>query len=81
MTDEFGATDVFSEARLAALKVEANHLFTNLSYTIKKSESALFGIVEFLKTAEQNERAFHKESKNYVEALKAIELENSKVTF
>lgn len=80
-TDEFGDVNVFSEERLAKLKSVANEQFTTMSEIIKKSEAALTGIVEWLKVAEKNERAFYTASKAYVETLKAIETEGIKVKF
>lgn len=72
---------VFSEERLANLKSVANTEYTAMSEIIKKSEMALTGIVEWLKSAEKNERAFYTASKNYTATLKAIEEENSKPKF
>lgn len=79
--DEFGELSVFSEERLAKLKATANEQFTAMSETVKKSQAALLGIVEWLKSAELNERTFYKESKEYVETLHLIEEENTKTKF
>lgn len=80
-TDEFGDVYVFSEERLAKLKALANTQFTTMSETVKKSQAALLGIVEWLKSAELNERTFHSESKAYVETLYKIEEEITKTKF
>lgn len=79
--DEFGDVNVFSDERLAKLKEKANTEFATMADIIKKSEMALEGIVEWLKAAEKNERAFYTASKAYVETLKAIETEMIKVKF
>lgn len=80
-TDTYGDINVFSDERLANLKSVANTEFTTMSEIIKKSEMALTGIVEWLKSAEKNERAFYTASKAYTKTLKAIEEENLKVKF
>lgn len=80
-SDEFGDVSVFSEERLAKLKGEANENFTKMCEIIKRSDSALAGITEFLKVAVKNEHAFHTASKAYVETLKAIESETYKCKF
>lgn len=79
--DEFGKIGVFSDERLAKLKEKANGEFVVMCEIIKKSEMALTGIVEWLKAAEKNERAFYITSKGYITTLKAIEEENNKVKF
>ena len=81
ITDEFGEINVFSEERLAKLKATANEQFTTMAEIVKKSQAALVGIVEWLKGAELNERAFYKESKAYVETLHALEEEINKTKF
>lgn len=80
-SDEFGNVYVFSDERMKALRDRANTEFTAMCETIKLSESALAGIVEFLRCAERNERSFHAASKRYVETLKAIAEEIEKVKF
>lgn len=80
-TDEFGDVHVFSEERLANLKEKANTEFALMCKAIKMSESALEGIVEWLKHAETNQKRFHATSKAYVETLKAIEDENNSTKF
>ncbi len=80
-TDAYGELNVFSAERLASLKATANTEFVKLCEIIKKSETALTGIVEWLKAAEKNEHAFYTASKAYTEILKAIEEEGRKTTF
>lgn len=79
--DEFGDVNVFSDERLAKLKEKGNAEFQTMAGIIQKSEMALEGIVEWLKAAEKNERAFYNASKAYVETLKAIETEMIKTKF
>lgn len=79
--DEFGDTNIFSDGRLAKLKLQANDDFVIMSNIIKKSEAALAGITEFLRVAELNEREFYSASKKYITTLKAIESENNKCKF
>lgn len=80
-TDEFGDVNIFSEERLEKLKEKANGEFTSMCNFIKMSETALEGIIEWLKSAEKNEKRFHTAAKTYVETLKSIEKENNTPKF
>lgn len=79
--DEYGEVAVFSEERYKAIKAKANEQYLAMCEIVKKSETALTGIVEFLRCAEKNERAFYGKSKEYVEILKKLEIESSKPKF
>lgn len=79
--DEFGDVNVFSEARLQALKDKANEQFTSLCEVILRAEAAIEGFAEWAKTAEKNEKVFHSKSKEYVATLKAIQDEGTKPVF
>lgn len=81
LVDEFGHVNVFSEERLAKLKEKANEQHIQLCEIIKKSETALGAIVEFLGHAEKNERVFYTIAKAYIESLKAVENESYKPKF
>lgn len=79
--DEFGDIYVFSEARLAKLKSQANTEYTTMCDIIKKAESALSGFAEWARNAEANEKRFVASSKAYVALLKEIEGEMIKTKF
>jgi hypothetical protein len=81
MRDEYGDVNVYSEERYKALKAKANEGYSVLCEVIKKSETSLLGIVEFLRCAEKNEKMFYTKSKEYVEILKKLEDENTKTKF